>query len=64
MGNDNKQEVPKSEAQDGLKAIVVSEKKETKKDPKMIPIAIDGFGNRIFVSEKKVAEKKQKLGIK
>ena len=44
-----------------IKKAVVNKRKEA---PKMVSIAIDGYGNRVFVSEKKEKQIKAKLGLK
>ena len=64
MGQDN---TPKQEVKNdnfGLQVIKKTEEEKKVEAPKMVSIALDGYGNRVFVSEKKEKAFKEKLGLK
>lgn len=65
MAGNNNLEV-KSEVEqknDNLKIIKTEKKVEEVKVPKMVALALDGFGNRVFVAEHKVEKFKKKNGL-
>lgn len=58
---DQKSDTTKSDF--SLKVIKKAEVKKREKAPEMVSIALDGYGNRVFVNEKKAKAIKDKLGL-
>lgn len=65
MGFENKENQKSDTTKSDFNLKIIKKQEVKKKDeaPKMVAIALDGYGNRVFVNEKKAKEIKSKMGL-